>query len=307
MDAGGLCTFANDRWCELTGMTEADALGIGWSTALHPDDAVRMEREWAVAAARGTELRTDCRLISANGSEVWVHASAVPLLTSEGLPAGFLAAVIDVSARKRAEEDRERLLAAERAARRSLADQTERLNSLIANAIPAIMVRDEDGQIAQVNASFGELFGITVPGSQLVGTSAAKLANLVKGTFADPAEFLRWTAGLSDAGSRPRASSSAPRTAGPSKATTGRSTPRASTAATSGSSGTSRSARHWRRSGNGCCRPSSPPGTRPSRRSSGLPSRTSGCRNSMRPRASSLPPCRTSSGARSPRSSRLPS
>ena len=198
LDAGGLCTFANDRWCELTGMTEADALGIGWSTALHPDDAVQMEREWAVAAARGTELRTDCRLISATGSEVWVHASAVPLLTSEGLPAGFLAALTDVTARKRAEEDRERLLAAERAARRSLADQTERLNSLIANAIPAIMVRDEDGQIAQVNASFCDLFGITSPGSQLAGTSAAKLANVVKGTFADPAEFMRWTARLSE-------------------------------------------------------------------------------------------------------------
>ena len=33
MDAGGLCTFANDRWCEMTGMTAADAdrdrLGLG--------------------------------------------------------------------------------------------------------------------------------------------------------------------------------------------------------------------------------------------------------------------------------------
>ncbi len=83
MDAEGLCTFANDRWCEMTGMTEADATGIGWSTALHPDDAVRMEREWALAAARGTELRTDCRLISTSGREIWVHAVAIPLLTTQ--------------------------------------------------------------------------------------------------------------------------------------------------------------------------------------------------------------------------------
>ena len=136
MDSGGLCTFANDRWCEMTGMTTADAIGIGWASALHPEDAVRMEREWALAAARGTELRTDCRLVSGSGREIWVHAAAVPLMTAEGRPSGFLAAVTDVSARKREEAERERLLAAERSARRSLADQTERLNSLISNAIP---------------------------------------------------------------------------------------------------------------------------------------------------------------------------
>ncbi len=194
-DADGLCTFANDRWCELTGMTAADAVGIGWAAALHPEDAVRMEREWALAAARGTELSTDCRLVSAGGREIWVHAAAIPLLTAEG-QAGFLAALTDVSARKRAEAERERLLNAERAARRSLADQTERLNSLIANAIPGILVRDEHGRITQVNQSFCDLFGITTPTGQLVGSSAATLAEHVKTAFADPAEFLRRTARL---------------------------------------------------------------------------------------------------------------
>jgi PAS domain S-box-containing protein len=199
MDAEGLCTFVNDRWCELTGMTEADAIGIGWSAALHPDDAVRMEREWALAAARGTELTTDCRLISASGREIWVHAAVAPLLTTAGRPAGFLAAVTDVSARKRAEAERERLLAAERAARRDLADQTERLNSLIANAIPGIMVRDENGRITQINRSFCDLFGLRAPTRDLVGIPAGNLADQVKLVFTDPAEFLRRTARLSGA------------------------------------------------------------------------------------------------------------
>ena len=202
MDADGLCTFANDRWCQMTGMTAADATGIGWASALHPEDAVRMEREWALAAARGTELRTDCRLVSGSGREIWVHAAAVPLMTAEGRPSGFLAAVTDVSARKREEAERERLLAAERSARRSLADQTERLNSLISNAIPGIMVRDEIGRITQANRSFCDLFGITTPTGQLVGTPAAELAEQVKTAFADPAEFLRRTALLHE-GRRP--------------------------------------------------------------------------------------------------------
>jgi PAS domain S-box-containing protein len=199
MDAGGLCTFANDRWCELTEMTEADAIGVGWASALHSDDAVRMEREWALAAARGTELVTECRLVSVTGREIWVQATAVPLLSAHGLPGGFLAAVIDVSARKRAEAERERLLEAERAARRSLADQTERLNSLIATAIPGIMVGDEHGRVTQVNRSFCDLFGLQVPTGQLAGVPAAKLADQVKDTFAEPAEFLRRTAALNAA------------------------------------------------------------------------------------------------------------
>jgi PAS domain S-box-containing protein len=37
-DASGLCVFANDRWCAMTGTTVRQALGAGWSDALHPDD-----------------------------------------------------------------------------------------------------------------------------------------------------------------------------------------------------------------------------------------------------------------------------
>lgn len=197
LNAEGLCTYANDRWCELTGMTAHDAIGAGWADALHPDDAVRIEREWAVAAARGTELRTDCRLCSGGGGEVWVDTTAIPLLDADGQPAGFVAAVTDVSGRKRAEAEREDLLAAERAARRNLAGQSERLNSLIDNAIPGILVRDEDGRAARLNQSWCDLFGVTTPAGQLAGATTAVLLDLVKAVFADPDGFHRRFAELS--------------------------------------------------------------------------------------------------------------
>jgi PAS domain S-box-containing protein len=198
MNADGLCTFANDRWRELTGMTPADAIGIGWAAALHPDDAVRVEREWALAAARGTELRTDCRFVSASGREIWVHAVVAPLLGPGGASAGFLGALTDVSARKRAEAERERLLAAEQAARRELADQTERLNSLITNAIPGIVMLDENLKIARLNQSTRDLFGLNGAADHLVGASVERLAEEIKTAFADPAELLRRTAEIGD-------------------------------------------------------------------------------------------------------------
>jgi PAS domain S-box-containing protein len=118
-DAGGQCVFANDRWCELTGIMPAQALGAGWSDALHPADVQRVTEEWEQAARSGAELSTDCRLRPPSGGEVWVHVTAVPLHGAGGDRAGYLAAITNISDRKRAEAERERLLAAEQRARTS--------------------------------------------------------------------------------------------------------------------------------------------------------------------------------------------
>ena len=89
------------------------------------------------AVGRG-EVVIDGRLRPARGAELWIQGTAVSLRRADGQPAGTLATFTDISGRKHAEAERERLLAAERAARISLSDQTERLNCLIASAIPGV-------------------------------------------------------------------------------------------------------------------------------------------------------------------------
>ena len=116
-DASGQCVFVNDRWCALTGTTVAQALGAGWSDALHPDDVERVTEEWLSAAEHGAELRTDCRLRPAGGGEIWVHVAAMPLPGPDRDPVGYLAAITNISDRKRAEAERERMLAAEQRTR----------------------------------------------------------------------------------------------------------------------------------------------------------------------------------------------
>ncbi len=190
-DLDGSCTFANDRWCELTGMTAQEAIGADWTASLHPGDMQRIAREWERAAATDGELRTDCRLRPAGPDPVWVHIAVVPFLTANGRACGFLAAVTNVSERKRAEAEREKLLTAERAARRSLAEQTERLNGLVNAAIPGILLDDEHGRITQLNQSFCDLFGIAEQPSQLIGGLTARIAFRIRRVFADPDEFLR--------------------------------------------------------------------------------------------------------------------
>jgi PAS domain S-box-containing protein len=116
-DADGQCVFANDRWCAMTGTTAAQALGAGWSDALHPDDVERVTDEWLRAAEHEAELRTDCRLRPADGGEIWVHVAAMPMPGPDGDPVGYLAAITNISERKRAEAERERQLAAEQRTR----------------------------------------------------------------------------------------------------------------------------------------------------------------------------------------------
>jgi PAS domain S-box-containing protein len=76
-----------------------------------------------------------------------------------------------------------------------LADQSERLNRLIASAVPGILISDERGRITHINQSLGTMFGIDEP-AQLVGTPAGLLARRITPQFDDPDEFARRSAGV---------------------------------------------------------------------------------------------------------------
>jgi signal transduction histidine kinase len=76
-----------------------------------------------------------------------------------------------------------------------LADQSERLNCLIAAAIPGVLITDEQGRITHVSQSFGAMFGIDDPPA-LVGTSALCIVRRISGTFADPGRFARRVASV---------------------------------------------------------------------------------------------------------------
>ena len=72
----------------------------------------------------------------------------------------------------------------------ALADQTERLNCLIASAIPGVLITDEQGTVTNVSESFGDMFGLAEP-SSLGGTSAVSVVRRIERVFADPAGFSR--------------------------------------------------------------------------------------------------------------------
>jgi len=193
-DAAGRAVFVNDRWCAMTGVQAGQMLGSNWLNMVHPDDRAPIKQ--AMTGVDTGEVMIDGRLCSPDGTEVWVQGTVVPLRPvvpgqhAQGQLTGTLATFTDITDRKRAEAEQERLLAAERSARVSLADQTERLNCLIATAIPGVLITDESGIITHANKSFGAMFGIDSP-DRLVGTPVADTVRRIKVTFADPGEFVR--------------------------------------------------------------------------------------------------------------------
>ena len=190
-DHAGTCVYVNERWCAMDGQLVKDILGTSWLETVHPGDVARVRGEWARARAARSELRTDFRLLRDAGQPLWVHAAVTAVPHQADLPRGFMVALTNVTARKRAEGERDRLLAAEQAAVRDLTDQTERLNSLIAAAVPGVLVLDERHTIVQVNQSLCDLLGVEDPPVKLAGADAEVLREPIARTFAHSAEVMQ--------------------------------------------------------------------------------------------------------------------
>jgi PAS domain S-box-containing protein len=85
---------------------------------LHPEDRNRVMGE--IARAHESDAESFCseyRLIAQDGRVVWVHDETVTVRDDDGRPLFAQGYLFDITARKHAEMDRERLLAAERSAR----------------------------------------------------------------------------------------------------------------------------------------------------------------------------------------------
>ena len=109
-DPTGWCTFLNRQWLEFTGQPLAEGLGLGWTRAVHPDDAAHAERAFLEATAARGPFRVDYRLRRHDGTYRWALDTAAPRQAADGTFLGYVGSVVDI-------DERMQLLASERAAR----------------------------------------------------------------------------------------------------------------------------------------------------------------------------------------------
>ena len=107
-----------------------------------PDIPERWKEVHRHCLAGATERSEEDRFERADGSLQWVRWEIRPWRTASGAVGGIIIFSEDISARKRAEEDRERLLASEMAARAEAQEGKRLLDALMDNIPEGIIIAD---------------------------------------------------------------------------------------------------------------------------------------------------------------------
>jgi hypothetical protein len=103
-DADGQLLQCTRGWYEYTGQSRAEAAGIGWLAAVHPEDKEQILRQMFAAADTG-RYEAEYRLRrAADGAYRWHEARAFAVKDRQGQVTAWLGTIIDIEAQKEAEE-----------------------------------------------------------------------------------------------------------------------------------------------------------------------------------------------------------
>ena len=148
-DPSGNCTYANEAWLKLSGLTEAEAFGSGWASAIHCDDRDRLVGDWIDAVEKRIGLRSEFRFHHRDGRICWVEVISEPEIDENDNLVGYIGVNIDITQRKLAEK--------------ALGEREEQLRLLAANATDAVFRLSLNGDCFYASPSVGKLLGVEPP------------------------------------------------------------------------------------------------------------------------------------------------
>ena len=166
-DASGRMIGEQPGWSALTGQSEDEYKGFGWSAAVHPDDAQPTIEAWQRAVERRELFVFEHRLRRHDGQWRIFSIRAQPVLDDAGEIVEWVGVHTDVTEQRLAEQrlsDLNETLEAQVAQRTRDRDQLWRLSSDLMLAVRG------NGEILAVNPAWTATLGWTE--QELVGTSA---------------------------------------------------------------------------------------------------------------------------------------
>lgn len=98
-DASGGCTYTNEKWRAIFGLTESQSLGFGWSRSIEQVDREVVFDAWRRAAASGIEFDMTFRLRPQDGIVRHVQTRAKMIQNQNGDIVGHVGTVEDISDR----------------------------------------------------------------------------------------------------------------------------------------------------------------------------------------------------------------
>ena len=148
-------SWSDELW-QLYGLepNECEPSFEAWRETLHPDDRERVVREVVEAARKGGDVNSEWRVPHRDGSEHWLMSRGRAVRNAAGKPVKMLGIVMDITERKRAEEQ--------------LFESNERYSSLFRNTLNGIaycrMIFQDDRPVdfmyEHVNERFEILTGL---------------------------------------------------------------------------------------------------------------------------------------------------
>lgn len=143
-DTQGYIEYANPRFTENTGYSQEELLGrhtrfLG-SGHTPPEE---YERLWETINS-GKEWRGEFQNVKKNGELYWESASISPIKNADGVISHFLAVKEDVTERKQAEAEREKLLA-------QIRQQAQEVQFIVDTVPEGIILLSEDHQVRLTN------------------------------------------------------------------------------------------------------------------------------------------------------------
>lgn len=118
----GWIDYYNQRWCEYTGQTFAEAQGWGWKSTQHPVDLVRTLERWDRSLKTGEPFENEIRFRRASDSMYrWHIVRALPIKNDKGDVTMWVGTCTDIDDQKRFSEKLEQ----------SIRERTEKLSRAI--------------------------------------------------------------------------------------------------------------------------------------------------------------------------------
>ena len=99
-DAQGNCTYTNQRWQDIFGLSPAQSLGQGWVSTVHPQDRAKIIAEWQRAARGRVEFNIDFRILHTGTDIRYVHARARAVEDEDNEVIAYVGSVENVTERR---------------------------------------------------------------------------------------------------------------------------------------------------------------------------------------------------------------
>lgn len=96
-DELGNCTRVNNTYCRILNKTPEECYGMGWTTALHPDDKEKVFNEWNLAVKYSRPFEGEYRFIRTHGIPFNVKGKAFPIFNKDGKVFAWIGTITIIS------------------------------------------------------------------------------------------------------------------------------------------------------------------------------------------------------------------